>query len=385
MRNSVEKEKKRRKILLFGSIAAAVVVALTAIVIISYYYMNRTFSGYDVEREITREDSNNVEYLSYHGKLLKYSRDGISALDKTGNVLWNGGYEMQQPQVDICEDYVVVADIGSKTCIIYDGTNPGKEIETTLPIGRAKVSADGKVAVLLHDDDSDVINIYDPFSAGEQLLVEIPSNVLDDGYAMDLDLAPDGESIVISYLVAANGTMENKVCFYNFTEVGQDQNTLVGGKSFEQKMISQIEYLDSDRVVIFTEDGFTIFKDMKKPGIQAEVTLKEEIKSIAVDDENILIVTGVAGNIDDQVVHLYTLQGKEKMTKQVAIQYSQVEMTRNEILFTGNQNCFLLRKNGTVKFSFDFGKNYDYFFPTTRENQYFFLDETTIRIVKLSG
>ena len=152
----MEKEKKRRKILLFGSIAAAVVVALTAIVIISYYYMNRTFSGYDVEREITREDSNNVEYLSYHGKLLKYSRDGISALDKTGNVLWNGGYEMQQPQVDICEDYVVVADIGSKTCIIYDGTNPGKEIETTLPIGRAKVSADGKVAVLLHDDDSDV-------------------------------------------------------------------------------------------------------------------------------------------------------------------------------------------------------------------------------------
>ena len=381
----MEKEKKRRKILLFGSIAAAVVVALTAIVIISYYYMNRSFSGYDVEHEITREDSNNVEYLSYHGKLLKYSRDGISALDKTGNVLWNGGYEMQQPQVDICEDYVAVADIGSKTCIVYDGTNPGKEIETTLPIGRVKVSADGKVAVLLHDDDSDVINIYDPFSVGEQLLVEIPSNVLDDGYAMDFDLAPDGESIVISYLVTNNGAMENKVCFYNFTEVGQDQNTLVGGKSFEQKMISQIEYVDSDRVVIFTEDGFTIFKDMKKPEIQAEVTLKEVMKSIAVDDKNILVVTGVAGNIDDQIVHLYTLQGKEKMTKKVTIQYSHIEMTKNEILFTGNQNCFILRKNGTEKFSFDFGKNYDYFLPTTKENQYFFLDETTIRIVKLSG
>jgi len=63
----VEKEKKRRKILLFGSIAAAVVVALTAIVIISYYYMNRTFSGYDVEREITREDSNNsgISFVSW--------------------------------------------------------------------------------------------------------------------------------------------------------------------------------------------------------------------------------------------------------------------------------------------------------------------------------
>ena len=381
----MEKEKRRRTFLLFGFIIAAVIVVMIAIVIISYYYMNRSFSGYDVVKEITRQDSNNVTYLSDYGKLVKYSRDGISAMDREGNILWNGGYEMQQPQVDICEDYVAVADIGSKTCIVYDGVSAGKEIETTLPIGRAKVSADGKVAVLLHDEDSDVIHIYDPFSAGEQLLVEIPSNVVEDGYAMDFDLSPSGESIVISYLLANNGVMENKVCFYNFSEVGQDQNTLVGGKSFEKKMISQIQYLDENHVVIFTEDGFTIFNDMKKPEIQADVTLKEEMKSIAVDDQNIMVVTGTSGSIDNQVVHLYTLKGKEKMTREIKIQYSHVEMQKNEILFTGNQNCYILRKNGTEKFLFDFGKNYDYFFPTVRENQYYFLDETTIRIVKLSG
>ena len=238
---------------------------------------------------------------------------------------------------------------------------------------------------MLHDEDSDVIHIYDPFSAGEQLLVEIPSNVVEDGYAMDFDLSPSGESIVISYLLANNGVMENKVCFYNFSEVGQDQNTLVGGKSFEKKMISQIQYLDENHVVIFTEDGFTIFNDMKKPEIQADVTLKEEMKSIAVDDQNIMVVTGTSGSIDNQVVHLYTLKGKEKMTREIKIQYSHVEMQKNEILFTGNQNCYILRENGTEKFLFDFGKNYDYFFPTVRENQYYFLDETTIRIVKLSG
>ena len=150
-------------------------------------------------------------------------------------------------------------------------------------------------------------------------------------------------------------------------------------------MISQIQYLDENHVVIFTEDGFTIFNDMKKPEIQAEVTLKEEMKSIAVDDQNIMVVTGTSGSIDNQVVHLYTLKGKEKMTREIKIQYSHVEMQKNEILFTGNQNCYILRKNGTEKFLFDFGKNYDYFFPTVRENQYYFLDETTIRIVKLSG
>ena len=147
---------------------------------------------------------------------------------------------MQQPQVDICEDYVVVADIGSKTCIIYDGTNPGKEIETTLPIGRAKVSADGKVAVLLHDDDSDVINIYDPFSAGEQLLVEIPSNVLDDGYAMDLDLAPDGESIVISYRyeVLINGAIQE------IFHIGICMDRFVGGTAWDRHDRDSLCFLD---------------------------------------------------------------------------------------------------------------------------------------------
>lgn len=380
-----KKRKKRRLILLVGTTGTAVVIGIAVIIVMSYYFMNRSFSGYDVVSETARTDSNNVAYMSFQDNLLKYSRDGISALGDEAEILWNGGYEMEQPHVDVCGNYVLAADIGAKTFYVYNGEDQGVDIETALPIGRAKVSANGKVAVLLHDEDSDVVNIYDPYNTVEQLEVEIPTNVVDDGYPLDFDISPDGDSLVIAYMLPEGGAMENKVCFYNFTEVGQDQNTLVGGKSYEKKMVSQIEFVDEDEVAIFYEDGFSLFSNMKKPEAVFEKTFDKEIKSTACDEENIMVITGTAGSTDNQVVHLYNLRGKEEMSQGISYKYSQVQMADREILFTSDQTCHILRKNGNEKFSFDFGKKYDYFFPAKKDNEYYFLDEASIQLIKISG
>ncbi len=380
-----KKKKKRRLILMAGTIGTAVVIGIAVIVVVSYYFMNRSFSGYDVVSETARTDSNNVAYLSFQDKLLKYSRDGVSVLNDKAEVLWNGGYEMEKPHVDVCGNYVLVADIGAKKFYVYSGEDQGVDIETALPIGRAKVSANGKVAVLLHDEDSDVVNIYDPYNTVEQLEVEIPTNVVDDGYPLDFDISPDGNSLVIAYLLPGGGAMENKVCFYNFTEVGQDQNTLVGGKSFEKKMISRIEFVDEDEAAIFYEDGFSLFSNMKKPEEVFEKVFDKEVKSVSCDEDNILIITGTAGNTEDQMVHLFNLRGKEEMAQGIRYKYSHVQMADREILFTDDQTCYILRKNGNEKFSFDFGKKYDYFFPAAKDNQYYFLEEASIQLIKISG
>lgn len=390
--NSVEEENRRRKqkqrrtILLFSAIGVAVLAGITAIVIFSHYYSHRLFSGYDVVSERARKDSNGVSYLPFQGKLLKYSRDGISLIDASGEALWNGGYEMEQPVVDTCGEYVMVSDIGAKVFYVYGGGNEqGIEIKTTLPIGRAKISAGGKVAVLLRDEDSDVVCIYDPYNSVQQLKVEIPTNVLDDGYPLDFGISPDGNSLVIAYLVIQNGTMENKVCFYNFTEVGQDQNTLVGGKSFGTKMISYISFVSDDRAVIFYEDGFSLFENMKKPEELFDKTFEEEIKSADHDDENIMVITGTAGSTEKQKLYLYNLRGKEERSEALSCKYSDFVMTDGEILFTDAQSCHIIRKNGSEKFAFDFGKGYDYFLPSSGDNQYYYIDEASVQLVKISG
>ncbi|MCM1246108.1 MAG: DUF5711 family protein [Roseburia sp.] len=378
-------ESRRRKIILLCSVGTAVVIGITAVVIFAWYYMNRSFSGYDVVSETARTDSNNVTYQSFQDMLLKYSRDGVSLLDGMGKTLWNGGYEMEKPAVDTCGNYVAVADIGAKSFHVYNGEDQGVDLETVLPIGRIKVSANGKAAVLVHDVDSDIINIYDPYNTVEQLEVEIPTNVVDDGYPLDFDISPDGNSLVIAYMLVANGTMENKICFYNFTEIGQDQNTLVGGKSFDQNMISSIEFVAEDEAAVFYENGFSLFSNMKKPEAVFEKIFEEEIKSVCHDEENILIITGKAGSTKEQEAHLFNLRGKEEMTREISYEYSDILMADQEIIFTGEQTCHILRKNGREKFSFDFGKNYDYFFPAAKDNQYYYLDKASIQLVKLSG
>lgn len=77
--------------------------------------------------------------------------------------------------------------------------------------------------------------------------MEIPTNVAEEGYPIDFDVSPDGKSVVTSHLVVAGNNIDNKVSFYNFTEVGQDKNTLVGGKSFGEEMVAKIEFVDDDR------------------------------------------------------------------------------------------------------------------------------------------
>ena len=195
----------------------------------SYLYGNRCYRGYEVKNKVNRGDSNNVNYRYHNGNILKYSRGGISEINNEGKSLWNGGYEMKQPQVDVCGDYVSVADVSGKQCYIYNGKDEGVTVETSLPIVRAKVARQGVVAILLQDKDSNVLNIYNPYSNAESLLVEIPTNVSEEGYPLDFDISPDGKSVVTSYMIAGSSDFETKVSFYNFTEVGQDKNTLVGG------------------------------------------------------------------------------------------------------------------------------------------------------------
>ncbi len=380
-----KKEKKKKTLVLGISIAVAVVICMVLVVIGSYFVVNRSFSGYDVVSQRERKDSNNVNYMSVNDNLLKYSRDGISLLNGQGETLWNGGYEMEKPIVDVCGEYVAVADAGAKVFYVYDGKGQGKSMEMTFPVGRVKVSENGKVAVLLHDGESDLINVYDPFNAVEPLEVEIPTNVEDNGYPLDFDISPQGDSVVVSYLMVKNGAMENQLCFYNFTEVGQDQNTLVGGKNYGNSMIARIEFAGEDNVVIFFENGFTIFSNMKKPEEIFEKKFEEPVKSAHHDDKNIMTVTGTPGNEKGQMLYLFDLQGKQEFAESIDYKYSDVQMTEQEIIFTDAQNCRIIRKNGKVKFSFDFEKKVDYFFPAVKDNHYYLLDETSIQLVKISG
>lgn len=377
-------EKNRQKWMVWLVILGLLLVA-AGLGIFSYIYGNRCYNNYEVKKSVDRSDSNNVTYRYRNGNILKYSRSGISEIDNQGKSLWNGGYEMKQPQVDACGDYVVVADVTGKQFYIYNGEDEGTSIETTLPIVRAKVAKQGMVAVLLQDEDSNVLNIYNPYSNADNLLVEIPTNVAEEGYPLDFDISPDGKSVVTAYLVVNGNSIETRVSFYNFTEVGQDKNTLVGGKSFGESMIANVEFVGDDKVVVFHEKGFTIFGKMKQPAIQVEKTFSEEIKSMAYNEGNLAVVVEKDGKIENQKIFLYDEKGKEKLQRNISYEYANMEIHGEEIIFTGNRSCNILRFNGHDKFDYKFEQEIDAVYPTADGTVYTLIDTSTIQKIKLDN
>ncbi len=373
--------KRRLSPILVAIISVMLVVIVFAIVV--YRYSNRCFTGYNVMSETKRNDSNTAKYISYNGNLLKYSRDGASALNAAGEVIWTGGYEMERPQVDICGDYVVIADIGGKDLYVYNGSDSGTKMEMALPIEKVRVASQGVVAVLMKEEESDVINIYNPYSSADPLLVEVPTNISDDGYPMDFDISADGYSLVTSNLAVANGAIDNKVSFYNFTDVGQDKNRLVGGKKLGESMIANIAFLTDDKVAIFYQNGFSIYKDMKQPEEICKQTFKNEIKSVAYNESNIAVVESKNG--EKNPLHIYDLSGHESLSTDIDYEYDSLSLYDGELIFSSNQKCNVLRINGREKFDFTFDRRVEFFLPSLGNSKYFLIDDNTIEQIKLSG
>lgn len=383
--NSADGQERKKTKYMIGIVALVVVLGIGILFVLSYYLSNRCLENYEVEGTVARSDSNNVNYCYFKGDLLKYSRSGISALDNKGKNLWNGGYEMKQPQVDICRDYVMVADVLGKKFYVYNGEDEGTSLETTLPIVRAKVAGQGVVAALLQDSDSNVLNIYNPYSSIESLLVEIPTNVSEEGYPLDFDISPDGNSVVAAYMVVQGNTVENKVSFYNFTEVGQDKNTLVGGKSFGKEMISRIEFVGEDEVAVFYESGFSLFNRMKQPKVLFEKRFDEGIRSMAYSDKYIAVVTESGEKKDKLKLHLYNLRGREEMVRDISYDFAKMNIYNEEIIFLSNHSCNIVRANGRDKFAYQFKDEIDDVFPTKNGSIYTLIDTESIKRIKLAG
>ena len=96
---------------------------------------------------------------------------------------------------------------------------------------------------------------------------------------VDIALSPDGKSLVTSYVYMNGSTTESNICFYNFSEVGQDKNRVVGGCNFVDSFANKLEFVDDDTLCIFLNNGYSLYSNMKQPKeIHTEI-FNQEIRS----------------------------------------------------------------------------------------------------------
>lgn len=375
---------RRRKIILFIVICVAcIVVASVIFILLVNSFMNRRYTSYEVTREVPVTGDSFVKYASYDDKVLRYNRDGISALDASGSIIWNGSYNMVSPSADVCGKYVVAADIGGKTLFVYNEEGQGKEVTTDYPIVQASVSASGIIAVLLEQATSNVINIYNPYDVSNRLLVEIPTNV-DEGYPVCIDISPEGTNLVAAYVCVTNGKIQSRAAFYDFTDVGKNTNCLVGAKNYDEIVISDVRFLDSDNICIFTDNGFSVWRNAKKPRESYSNTYEEKIKSAFCNNKYVGMVFENSSSTRPYQMKVYDISGKKVLDLGFNNNYNTVRMYGNdEILFNSASECEIFRINGVKKLSCQVNGRVLNFFPAEGINRYYFVMDDKIQEIKL--
>lgn len=380
----LEKQKRKRKIvILAGSIILVIAVIVTALYI-AEAVRTKTYTSYDVVNTYERADSNTVRYEYYEGDLLKYSRDGASGIDEDGNALWNGSYDLQEPVVDACDKYVAIADMGGKEVYVYNGSDAGTSFAVPYPVADIKIGKQGVVAVVLEDESSNVIQLYNPYAQTDTLLAEIPTNVSEDGYPVDIALSPDGQSIVTTYLSLSGGSEQSNVCFYNFSEVGQDKNRLVGGSPYKDSFVTKLEFCGEDSVCVFLNNGFAIYSNMKQPVLVYEEYFDEEIISVVNSDSYVGFVFNAAGEEGLKTFRLFNMKGEKVLEKEISYEYDNISIHGEDIIFYNDMNCGIMRTDGSEKFHYTFDSEIDYFIKADGNSQYYLIDSDNISKIKLT-
>ena len=331
---------KKKVVLIITAIVAGVIIIVAGYKI---YDRNKTYSAYKVEYNTKIEENVDNEYYEFGQGIIRYNSDGVSYV-VSGKEVWNHGFEVKSPVIDVCGNYMAVAEEGSNEITIYDVGGKTYEVSTSYPVRGVEVSKQGVVAGLLGDDDANYIEVIG--KDGTQ--IAIGRTVLEgDGYPISISLSDNAEKIAASYIAVASGEAKSKVVFYNYSDVGKNQtDRIVGGfNDFDGTLIPEIQFVNSNTVVAFGDNLFTIYTIEETPSVIKKVKIKREIKSIVYNEKYICLVVEDDDKLKTNMV-IYDMKGNKILDKNIKFQYTDIKMADESVLFYNDTECRIISVKG---------------------------------------
>lgn len=256
-----------------------------------FWFQHKTFTEYVITSSKEHSSTVDTQYEEYNGKLLKYSRDGISCIDSNGEALWSQTYNMTTPVVDICQSAVAVADHQGSKVYVFDAQGLRSEITTRLPIQQISISSQGVTALLLNDSNVSWIYLYD--KEGNKL-AESRCSLDETGQPLSISLSSDGAKLAVSYLQVKAGRADSCVVFYNFGSVGSNfVDKIVSSKVYEDTLIPKVKYLGSSVCAAVSDQGLIYYEGAEIPEEASSLLLDTEIQGVFFGSDRVgLVVDG---------------------------------------------------------------------------------------------
>lgn len=376
---------KGMKLRVLRNVIIVVLVIFVVLAAVSKLFPGVNYNGYEVVEETSVTNTSMVDYVPYQNSLLKYSRDGATYVDEKGEAVWTETFAMKMPAADVCGDYVAIADLNGNDVYIFN--KEGKVSSTTMPytICDIAVAGQGEFAVILKGKKENYINLYD--RKGSQIM-ERKTAIDQNGYPLDVDLSVNGEKLFSSYLaINEKGELESKLTASNFGEVGQNENAdrIVGAYQLEDTIVPKVEFLNDNTICAFGDNQFIIFSMKEKSSKKAVIPFESEIQSVIYNSQYIGVILL---NEDEKseapyILKLYNTAGRETLQKEIDVDYDNVRMSENEIIFTGGNESRIYTMNGKLKFSYTFSKNVKDMVPTGYSKRYIVIYDNGSEVIRL--
>ena len=379
----IESEKSREDKSRNLKIKVITIIGIVCALLLAIYLfcVYRTYNNYKVRKTIKIETGTNSQYQAFGEFVVKYSNDGISYINGT-ETIWNEAYEMKSPIVDVCGDYLAIADKNSNTIYIFNKKGKVGEVNTSYPIIKIEVAQQGVVAALLEEASANYIELYDKEG---NLIVSHKSLLSENGFPLSFSISNDGEKMMTSYLSIKEGSTENQVIFYNFSNVGKDEVDRVVGtfNQYGETIVPAVYFVSNEDAIAIGDNVLTIYKMKEKPTIRKEIKFDKEIQKVFYNEKYVGLIFENSKGDTPYKMEVYSLSGEKIMSKEIEMNLDHVKFAGKNVLMYDNVTCELISLKGVVKFKHVFTKQLDAIVPMESTNTFLLMTKNKIEEISL--
>jgi len=356
------------------------VLVLAASVTGIYIFKNTTYEYIQTVTSHENGSANGGNYMEYAGGVLVYSRDGVAMLTKEGKEIWNQPCQISNPMAEICKEAAVVADQGGTNIYVFKKDGLKGEIQTTRPVERVTVSAQGIVAAILQDEENPKVMCYD---AKGNVLVENKASLTTTGYPVAIDLSQDGKVLIVSYLYTNGTGVVSKVVFYHFGETGEKKEDYqVAQKEYADTIIPTAVFLDQDTSLFVTDQSLVLYEGLEEPKEKQVINLNKEIRSIAYNEKYIALVLKNSGETGYEL-RMYRVNGKQLMSVPVEGEYANIKISKGQVLLYDESKCAIFNNAGVCKYKGTLEMHVLHMFAVTGLNKYMVISTNGFQEIQL--
>lgn len=380
-RISYREKIKSHKFTVFYRIVLVIILIAAIIAALYIQWKNKIYTQIVALSSAEINITQNSSLLPFAGYLLTYSKDGAGCMDIKGNAVWNQTFEMQNPMVDICQNVVAIGDYNGRSIYVMDTTGVLGSITTNKPVRAFRVASNGVVAVVLDDNDTTWLYLYD--AQGDELAY-IRTTMKESGYPISVSISPNAQLVCLSYLFVDSGQMKSSVAFYNFGEVGKNSsNNYVSGYDYANVIVPMTRFLDNKSLFAVSDERIMFYSGAQKPMVAAESLISDSIQSVYYGEEYVGLVFISNESSNRYRLDVYHKSGEFKQSIEFDIEYSDILFHGDQIIIYNESECHIYNSSGVEKYGGRFDRTVLVMIPQSTQYRYMIVTPDSIDTIEL--